>query len=110
MKHLLRYLKGTSSHGLAFYSLTPSLAYSDVGLASSIDERRFIGTYYVFLCTNLISWHTSKQNTASRSYTKSKYHAMASVTTTLLWLHSLFSELHLSFATPPTLYCDNQSS
>lgn len=58
VKQILRYLKGTSSHGLF---VQPSLnfqisAYSDADWASNIEDRKSIFGYCILVGRNLVSW------------------------------------------------------
>uniref|UniRef100_A0A803NKS9 Reverse transcriptase Ty1/copia-type domain-containing protein n=1 Tax=Cannabis sativa TaxID=3483 RepID=A0A803NKS9_CANSA len=81
-KRLLRYLKGTISHG----------------------------GYAVFLGPNLISWSAKKQPVVARSSTKSEFRALANTTAELKWFQSLFSELQVTLANIPIIWVDNQEA
>ncbi|XP_028118057.1 uncharacterized protein LOC114315643 [Camellia sinensis] len=110
VKRLLRYLKGTLSHGLHFTSGPLVLnAFSDSDWAGSALDRRSTTGYCVFLGPNLISWCAKKQPTVSRSSSEAEYRALAQVSAELSWLRMLFVELHVSVAVP-TLWCDNLSA
>ena len=78
-KHLLRYLKGTLTHGLV---LSPSVhlsleAFSDADWASFPDTRRSISGYVVYLGGNLISWSSKKQQVVSKSSSESELRSLA---------------------------------
>ncbi|XP_028069016.1 uncharacterized protein LOC114271601 [Camellia sinensis] len=61
VKHLLRYLKGTLTHGLQFSSgLLLLNAYSDSDWAGNSLDRRSTTSYCVFLGSDLISWPAKK--------------------------------------------------
>lgn len=62
-KRLLHYLKGMMHLDLTFYkpSHLDLIAYSDVDWASTPDDRKSTGAYYVFLGNNMVSWNSSKQ-------------------------------------------------
>lgn len=55
VKRLLRYLVGTSHHGLFFYKASPLrlYAYSDAGWASNLDDRSSTSAYVMFLAIML---------------------------------------------------------
>lgn len=57
----------------------------------------------------LVSWSSKKQTTVSWSSTEAEYCSLASATSNIIWIHSLFAELYISLKEPSTLWCDNQS-
>lgn len=112
VKRILRYLKGTISHGL---SITPAtnlqlIGFSDADWAANVDDRKSISGYCIMLGTTPISWSAKKQVTVSRSSTEAEYRSLAMTTANILWMQSLFTELKVQLRSPSVLWCDNQST
>ena len=109
VKRLLRYLKGTSSHGILIRN-QPSAqlhAFSDSDWAGNYDDRTSASAYVVFLGFTPISWSSKKQKTVARSSTEAEYRVLASTAAELNWVTNLLHELGLPFSTAPTIFCDN---
>lgn len=109
VQHILRYLKGTFDYGLLLrkpHHLSLQ-GFADSDWASDPDDRRSTLGFCVYLGGNLITWSSKKQSIISRSSTEAEFHSLAHVATDLIWIQSLFSDLHLVLPRPPTLWCDN---
>ena len=120
VKRILRYLHGTTNHGLlisqssssvlhaytvaAFNSLS---SFSDADWAGCPDDHRSTGGYAIYLGSNLVSWSARKQKTVSRSSTESEYKALADTVAELTWLETLLRELRVPMKLVLTLWCDN---
>ena len=108
VKRILRYLAGTVHHGLLLHrtSTLNVLAFADADWAADLDDRKSTTGFCVYLGSNLIAWSTHKQKCVSRSSTEAEYRVVATVLAELLWLQSLFHELHIPTSIP-RIYSDN---
>lgn len=112
VRRIIRYLKGTSSHGL-LYSPDPSLelaGYSDADWAGCVDTRRSVTGWCMFLGTTLISWKSKKQGRVSKSSMESEYRAMSAACSEIMWLRGLLGELGFPQLHSTPLYADNTSA
>lgn len=112
VKRILRYLKGTMDHGLFLHRPTHLgiHGFADADWASDPDDRKSTSGFCVFFGGNLISWGSKKQSIISRSSTEAEYRCLATVATEMVWLRSLFLDLHICLSNPPVLWCDNLSA
>ncbi|CAN6705605.1 unnamed protein product [Malus baccata var. baccata] len=79
VKRILRYLKGTISHGIGYSRGSLQLkAFSDADWAGDPNDRRSTTGLVVFLGNSPISWSSKKQLTVSRSSTEAEYRALSS--------------------------------
>ena len=93
-------MQGTVDHGLMLRKakqLSMVLAYSDADWAGySASSHSTIGCA-IFLGPNLVSWHSKKQPTVSKSLTKAEYRAIAYTVTETLWIRYVLAELGIVF-------------
>jgi len=109
VKRILRYLQATATYGLHI-TRDSSLSlhgFTDADWAGSIDNRKSIGGYLVYLGSAPISWKSGKQCTVARSSTEAEYKALADGIAEILWICSLLTELRVPSSTVTTLWCDN---
>ncbi|KAK3011542.1 hypothetical protein RJ639_011582 [Escallonia herrerae] len=107
---VLQYLKAVPGQGLFLLADSPLQIYAfyDSDWASCPLTRRSVTGYFVSLGNSLISWHTKKQPTVSRSSAEAEYRSMAVTTYELTWLKSFLLSLGVHHDCPMRLFCDNQ--
>jgi hypothetical protein len=112
--HVLRYLAGTTNHGLVFrlhgspHDIKPEV-YTDSSWANDLETRRSTSGMVVKLNGNVVSWLSRKQKTVALSSTEAEYMAASEATSEALWLRAWIKEVFQVDA-PVLLYCDNQSA
>ena len=109
VKRLLRYLNGTSTHGIFLRRNSPLSfhAYSDADWAGDSDDLVSTNAYIVYLDNTPISWSSKKQKGVARSSTEAEYGSVANTSFELIWICSLLQELDIVLPVAPTIYCDN---
>ena len=112
LKRLLRYLKGTMTHGILYTKEDPDtfIGYSDADWAGDIDDRKSTSGYIFLLSGGAISWRSQKQKCVALSTAEAEYIALASTAQESVWLRQLFAELTNSSEAPTLIYEDNQSA
>ncbi|KAG8473172.1 hypothetical protein CXB51_035110 [Gossypium anomalum] len=112
LKHILRYLSGTLSHGLVFRKSDrlSLVGYADANWGLDFDDRRSTTGYFVYYGGNPISWCSKKQQVVSRSTAEAEYRSLAAATSDVTWLVSLLTELNFNSVDLPTVWCDNSSA
>lgn len=108
-KRILRYLAGTTTHGVFFSAKNPlSLhAFSDADWAGDSHDYISTNAYIVYLGRNPISWSAKKQNGVARSSTEADYRSVANTSSEIRWICNLLTELGITLPLAPVIYCDN---
>jgi len=72
VKHILHYLKGTTSYGFHITrgSSFALYGFTDADWTGSIDDQKSLGGYLVFFSQTPISWKSGKQRIIARSSTE----------------------------------------
>ena len=109
VKRILRYLHGTTSHGLPITCSSSFYlhGFTDADWAGSIENIKSTGGYLVFFGQTSISWKSGKQRTVARSSTEAEYKALVDGTTEVIWLQYLLMDLQIPTTSAPIIWCDN---
>jgi hypothetical protein len=81
--------------------------FANADWVGSLEDRRSISGFAIFLGTNLVSWSARKQQTVSRSSTEAEYKALANATTEIIWIQMLPDELGVPHPLAVAPWCDN---
>lgn len=106
-KRVLRYLAGTSSHGILLRSnnVLNLHAFSDSDWTGDSDDYVSTNAYNVYLGNQPISWSAKKQNGVARSSTEAEYRAIANTSSEVRWICNVLSELHIKLPIALVIYC-----
>ena len=89
-KGILRYINDTLNFGILLQPSPISLStFLDSNWAGDPFDRHSTTGFIAYLGYNPITWSAKKQDIVSRSFTKSKYHALAYIVVELSWLRQV---------------------
>eukprot|EP00882_Tetradesmus_deserticola_P012471 GHRQ01013216.1.p1 GENE.GHRQ01013216.1~~GHRQ01013216.1.p1 ORF type:complete len:372 (+),score=127.55 GHRQ01013216.1:381-1496(+) len=109
-KGVVRYLAGTSKHGLTFGTSKDTLVgYCDADYAGDVDTRRSTTGYVFMMAGGTVTWQSKRQQTVAASTTEAEYMAAASAVKEGLWLRKLLEGLNIQVGSISIL-ADNQSA
>jgi hypothetical protein len=113
LKHLLRYLQGTRSHGLVLgqkdapYPTFRALSDSDWGVG---DGRKSISGFFIMLGDSPLSWSSKQQVVVALSSCEAEYLSTTQCAKDILWFRNLFDALGFPQISATILLCDNQGT
>ena len=108
VKHILRYLKGTTQEGIAFYknNKVPLFAACDSNFAAPRSRTGYI----IFRAGAAVIAKTHLQKLPALHSTEAEYYAATACTQRLIWVRELLKELGWSDDKPSKTQVDNQST
>lgn len=111
VKRILRYLRGTTHHGLLFKSNGSKsiIGYSDADWGGDITDSKSTTGYLFQLGGAAITWQSKKQTCTALSTAEAEYVALAGAAQEAVWLKQLNQEL-TGKAEPVMIHEDNQST
>lgn len=112
VKWIFCYLKGTLDYGLWYPKCKDFTlhAYSDADWAGCVDDRKSTSGGAFFLGSNLVAWHSKKQDSVSLSTAEAEYIAAVSSCTQVLWMKQTLQDLGIHITEPILISCDNTSA
>ena len=111
-KRILRYIKGTTSHGL-LYSSTNNFelaGYSDSDWGGDMDDRKSTTGFVFYLGDTAFTWYSKKQAIVTLSTCEAEYVAASSAVCHAVWLRSLLKEMKCLQKGATKLCVDNKSA
>jgi len=109
-KGVLRYVAGTTDHGIIFgRSANALVGFCDADFAGDIDTRRSTTGYVFLLHGGAVSWNSRLQPTVAVSTVEAEYMSAAAAVKEALWLRVLLAELGV-VVQPIRVHCDNQGA
>ena len=112
VKRIMRYLKGTSNHGLIYskkYSKS-CVGFSDADWAGDVNDRKSTSGYLFKISGAPVSWRSKKQACVALSTAEAEYMALSSAAQEATWLRQLTKDLQNGLTRPTVIHEDNQSA
>lgn len=115
VKHVLRYLRGTSDRKLCYRKCDENLgiqAHSDANWAADVNDRQSTTCYCISLtqARTLVSWKTKRQSIVALSTCEAEYIALAATIQECLYLTRLLDGINNHLYALPRVYEDNQGT
>jgi hypothetical protein len=113
LKHLLRYIRGTTDLTLIFgLSDEGLIGHSDSDYAADRDDSKSTSAYVYQLFGGPVSWKAQKQSVVAMSTTEAEYIGLSNASREALYLIQLLHDFRVNpdLYDPPLLYGDNQAS
>lgn len=112
VERLLRYLRGTISHGLLIKP-APQLrlqAFADADWGGNRPDRKSTSGFCTYLGPNPITWTSRKQQVVARNATDAEYRSVADAVADVLWIIALLKEMYIDIVDTPNIWCDNSGA
>lgn len=113
VKRILKYVKGTVTHGIWFPGEHEKIrinAYSDADFAGDKRTRKSTSGFIVKVADATVVWGSQKQKSVALSTMESEYIAASQTSKELIWSDRLLKTLVTSKVEVPIIHIDNQSA
>ena len=110
-KRVLRYLKGTTNHGITFKKTGIVLeGYTNADWASCTNDRRSYTGFVFILGGTAITWEAKKQRTVALSSTEAEYMALSEAAKEAMYLRRFLEKVGVKLKQPTVVWNDNQGA
>ncbi|XP_042041496.1 secreted RxLR effector protein 161-like [Salvia splendens] len=119
LKWILRYLRGTTDHGIVFGTAKTDqkqvligfvlIGFCDSDYAVSIDTRKSQSGYVFCLYGSVVSWKSSLQSVVALSTTEAEYIALAEAVKESFWLKGILADFRVE-QEAVEIRCDSSSA
>ncbi|MBW0474380.1 hypothetical protein O181_014095 [Austropuccinia psidii MF-1] len=107
IKHVLRYLKGTSGMGIKYTKDNTQKAdligWADADYANSTITHKSTSSYVITLFGNPVSWSTKKQSIVAQSTTEAEFVVVNKCAKQVRWMSNLLNSIGIEICTPVLL-------
>jgi hypothetical protein len=114
VKHILRYVAGTTSWGMWYGRKSDTeaslIGYCHSDYAGDLEKRQSMSGIIFFLGVNPITWQSMKQKLVAQSSCEAEYIPVANATCQALWLSRVLAEIQGRVQRVPILKVDNKSA
>jgi hypothetical protein len=93
LRHLLRYIRGTSAMAVQYSNSRMLVGYTDSDYAREPVQRKSTGAYLFMINGGPISWNSKRMATVATSTMEAEYMAMAEATKQAVWTKRLLISL-----------------
>lgn len=110
-KHVLRYLKGTSTTGITFGGTSePLKVFSDADFSQCPETRRSVTGYIFCLNNGAVSWTSQRQHVVALSTSEAEYMAASEAARHLAWVRDFLFDIFHQQERPTPFYIDSTSA
>ena len=112
VKRILRYLRGTSTLGIAYHKQHSfqCSGYSDADWAGDVNDRKSTSGYCFKINGGVVSWRSCKQNCVALSTAEAEYVSLAGASQEAIWIVQLLSDLNVKNVSPIVIFEDNKAA
>lgn len=115
LKQVLRYLRGTVSHGLVFKRANGDgagglVGYSDSSHNVDVDDGKSTTGHIFYFAQCPITWCSQKQETVVLSSCETEFMVATEAAKQAIWLQELFAEINGEECEKVTIQVDNKSA
>ncbi|KAJ9553092.1 hypothetical protein OSB04_017137 [Centaurea solstitialis] len=109
---IIRYLKGTSGHGVLFKSNghLKTQVYTDADWAGDKGNRRSTSGYFTLVGGNLVTWRSKKQKVVALSSAEAEFRGISRGLAEVLWIRKLLREVGFPPKETSRIMCDNEAA